>query len=697
MLLAFAAFHLWLLIAGKIWPTPPQQTATPQPAGQESTADPDAQPAAAETHKKPTTPVAEELPDDQLAAIVSQGTQKKPVTLGYADDGSPYPMSIDIVPTGAAVSCASVRDYDESVKNKIPYPILKPVNEINELGRQISHYSFVTKQVRFEKHDLNVPLDKCVWNKLFHGDERSAWYVDILDPEDKKPLAKITKTYELKRQTKEDKTYDLGISLRIDNLSDGPLNVKFTQLGPIGFRTEDPRGRGAYHNVMAAAWQEGEFVYDKCVRSNVFSKKNVPLFSDNETTRVAWAAQSNKYFACIMTFADRNNSDDIPRFESLDAINLTDIKDESLLERKDLTFRFVTTPVDIPAGSAKELNFDCYLGPKAKDKLENVPKYSQRNYYAVISETIMWCAPEAIVNIMISLLKVFYKVPPNNYGIAIIILVLAVKGLLHPITKKSQANMMKMQKNMSRVQPKIQAVKEKFANDRVKLNKAIMEVYREEGINPAGNVFTCLPMFIQMPIWVSLWTALSLTIEMRHAHFFWWMNDLSAPDAFYTFGKPISIPILGFLMGGPIHSLNILPILLAVSQWLQARYMPRGNPATKSNKNPDQLEQQRKMMQFMSLFFMFILYNAPSGLCLYILSSNMFGILEQWRIRKHLEEEDKKHEAQMAVTAEAAAAGKIKPRNKTWLIKMWESLEKGAEDAKKVQSPKKKQKTKSRR
>ncbi|MHC4676466.1 MAG: YidC/Oxa1 family insertase periplasmic-domain containing protein, partial [Planctomycetota bacterium] len=683
LFLAFAAFHLWLLIASRIWPSP-QEATTTQPAGRQRVVDSSSRPSI-EPGTQPPTGSGPKTIVGAGQAIITPGDKSDPVILGHAEDGSQYPMALEIMPKGATVSKASVRDYHESVTNKVPYPILEPVVVPSGYGKEDQYYSFATQQIRFENHKLSavLELDQDNWTNAEHTDHRSVWFVDISTRDDKKLLARITKTYELKSQPLEAMTRDLGISIKIENRSEGPLKAILTQLGPVGFRLEDPRGRG-YHNVMGGAWEDGEFQTTKCDRAKAV---NFPLAADTNNSKVAWAAQGNKYFTCIMAYAERTGPEDVVRFNSVEALRLTDREKDTDLKRKDLTFRYVTKPIEIGAGSSEQISFDCYIGPKSKAVFEEVPHYSQRNYYAVISENYIWCAPEALVGVMMGLLKVFYKIPPHNYGIAIFILVLVVKGILHPITKKSQVNMMKMQKNQARLQPKIHAAKEKYANDRVKMNQALMEIQREEGINPAGTILSCLPMFLQFPIWISLWTALATTIEMRHEGFLWWINDLSAPDALFSFGTPITIPLLSMIMGGAIDSLNILPVLLAVSQLLQARYMPRGNPGAQPQKNPDQLEQQRKMMQFMSLFFMFILYNAPSGLCLYILSSNLFGILEQWQIRKHIEEEEKKHEDKIATAPK-------KPRKKSWLYKKWESLLKEAEEARKVQSPRQKDKDK---
>jgi YidC/Oxa1 family membrane protein insertase len=142
-----------------------------------------------------------------------------------------------------------------------------------------------------------------------------------------------------------------------------------------------------------------------------------------------------------------------------------------------------------------------------------------------------------------------------------------------------------------------------------------------------------------MPIWVALWTALNNTFALRHQPFVLWIKDLAGPDALVYFSHAINIPILSSMMG-PIGELNILPLLLMVAMILQQKLAPQTPPSP--DADPAQIKQQKFIFYFMSLFMGLIFYNAPSGLTLYILTSTLLGVVESKRIRKHLEEEEKK-------------------------------------------------------
>jgi YidC/Oxa1 family membrane protein insertase len=196
--------------------------------------------------------------------------------------------------------------------------------------------------------------------------------------------------------------------------------------------------------------------------------------------------------------------------------------------------------------------------------------------------------------------------------------------------------MVRMQSRMGDLAPKLEELKKKHANDKTRLQQETMRLYREEGINPAGQLFTCLPMAIQMPIWVALWISLSSNIAMRLQPFFWWIDDLTAPDALYTFASPLNLPLVGQL-----PAFNLLPFLLAIAMYFQQKLMPKPKP--NPNATEQQIQQQQmmqKMGPLMAVMMLFIFYKAPSGLTLYIMFSTIFGAYEQHRIRKHIKDRE---------------------------------------------------------
>lgn len=681
LFMSLAVFYVVLYFSNKFSPPP----AATQPATRP--ADITAQSPGKDRQSASTT--ATSAISDQVTTPgvkVIGGEDASPVRLGATQPGNPFPMALDIMPQGAAVSHAAIRDYFDTLERVKPYAVLSPLVVADAAGRDHTFYSFDTPKVRFQNLDIEVELSRVVWAKEPGNDNEAVFSVRV-EGADGQPIARIIKRYHLAEQPHVPKasTYDLLLSVEVESLTSQPLEVILTQLGPVGFRKEDPRYED--RRVLGVKWKNGQLYSEGHARTELDPGKGLLLAQDRDedNERIAWGAEINRYFACIMNPVGRQTREDPPRFATLEALSLM----PEVTTREDaFTYRFVSLPIKLSEQNKQaQIAFNCYIGPKSKTILDSITAYRELNYYLVIRDGVPWCTFDALVRVMMYLLDVFHRIPPHNYGIAIIFLVLVVRAILHPITKKSQVNMYKMQKDQATLQPKLQAAREKYANDKAKMQQAVMEVYRDAGINPAGSMLTCLPMFLQLPVWGALWSALASTVEMRHAPFDgWWIKDLSSPDSILYF-RPVHIPLIEGLMGGPVEALNILPVLLAISQLLQMKYMPHHRPtaAQQNDQATAQMEQQRKMMMIMSPLFMLMLYNAPSGLNLYIMSSNFFGLFEQWRIRKHLAEVEARQQAEERLYGPKSA----RPRKRSWLMQKWDQLAKEAEEARRIQSSKK--------
>ena len=167
-------------------------------------------------------------------------------------------------------------------------------------------------------------------------------------------------------------------------------------------------------------------------------------------------------------------------------------------------------------------------------------------------------------------------------------------------------------KKMQELQPKMKALQEKYKNDKEKLNKATMELYREEKVNPLSG---CLPLLVQSPVFIALYQALSHTISLRGQPFVLWMKDLSQPDA--LFQMPFSLPFLG-------ADFNVLPILMSVAMYFQTKLTPTSGAGG----------QMAAMNTMMPLIMIFIFYNMPSGLVLYWLINTLMQGYQTWKIHQ---------------------------------------------------------------
>ena len=216
----------------------------------------------------------------------------------------------------------------------------------------------------------------------------------------------------------------------------------------------------------------------------------------------------------------------------------------------------------------------------------------------------------------------------GNFGIAILMLTVLIKLLFFPLANKSYESITKMKK----VQPKVEELKARLKDDPPKMQQEMMKLYQTEKINPLSG---CLPILIQIPVFYALYKVLSVTIEMRHAPFFGWINDLSArdPTTIWTlFGlipwDPAAAPLIGGVLGGFLH-IGVWPLIMGFTMWLQQAMNP---PA------PDPVQQ--KMFQLFPIIFTFILAPFAAGLVIYWAWSNILTIFQQYIIMHRLKAEN---------------------------------------------------------
>ena len=258
---------------------------------------------------------------------------------------------------------------------------------------------------------------------------------------------------------------------------------------------------------------------------------------------------------------------------------------------------------DIEPGKTGSYTTQFYVGPKLQGLLDDVaPGFELTEDYGIlapIAKPLFW------------LMKKLHQYT-GNWGVAIILLTLLVKGAMYKLSEAQYRSMARMKK----FTPRIQEIRERHAGDKEKLNKAMMELYTKEKFNPLAG---CWPMLVQFPIFMALYWVLNESVELRQADFALWINDLSAPDPFY-----------------------VLPVLFGISMWLQQKL--GGQMATMD-------PMQQRMMQFMPIaltaFFAFF----PAGLVLYWFVSNLISIAQQWVITKKIESEPDKKAASIPAKA----------------------------------------------
>jgi len=238
-----------------------------------------------------------------------------------------------------------------------------------------------------------------------------------------------------------------------------------------------------------------------------------------------------------------------------------------------------------------------------------------------------------------------------DWALAVIVLVLTVRTILHPITRWSQINLQRFGKQMQKLAPKQAALKEKFGDDPKRLREEVARMMQEEKINYL-SALGCLPMFLQMPVWIALYAMIFFTFELRHEPAFFgiiqtlsggkwgFLGDLAEPDRLIPLGFSFGIPLLESLMGR-IDAFNIIPLLLGVVFYFQQKYM---SPPSTGNMSPEMESQQKIMKVMMVVMFPVFMYNAPAALSLYFVANSTLGILESKHIRAKFEEQEKLRE-----------------------------------------------------
>jgi len=583
--------------------------------------------------------------------LKAANAENKTIKMGSIDPESGYKFLLELTSKGAAIKSATSSKFDDrDHKNPQPLVLLSPIEKglpNSVLSMANGSFELVDKKQRF-------PLNKLSWVVLDQYDNDKAVFQAVLTDANGKDSIKLLKTFSI-----EPGSSDINCTLNIENLSLQPIKAAFQLQGPCGMGREG--ARGDMRNIIAA-YMTNEGAIESEKRDNSRMRKptkynnleDLKLNHKDASAKFMWAAITNKYFTAILRAVPEDGS--LYRTDVLPGP--VQYYDPGITEKKadgdeNTTFSMQTSIFSLqPAdtlNSAKTYNFQLYLGTKDKSIFEKNPVYSKLGYFHTIKFLPCFCLPKTVINpmafgIMATMQWMYGFIP--NYGIVIIIFVVLVRLFLHPVTKSSQVSMMKMQK----LGPKAEAIKAKYANNKNEMNKQIMQLYKTEGVSPVSSM---LPMFIQMPIWIALYSAIYANIALRGAKFLpFWITDLSAPDALVRF-PAVTIPLLNI----PIDSFNLLPVLLGTAMFLQQKLMPHSS----GSSNPQVAQQQKMMMIMMPIMMLVFLYKAPSGLNMYIMASVSAGVAEQIVIRKHIRQKEEAESIGL-VSATSKTGGKTKKK-----------------------------------
>jgi YidC/Oxa1 family membrane protein insertase len=386
--------------------------------------------------------------------------------------------------------------------------------------------------------------------------------------------ARIRKTYRV-----EPGSYVLQLRIELENGTERLLLPTFRLGWPtIGRKTHD------WAELSLAALVEGSIEHVRLGPGGAPAKGFFGGGSSESVEfpgEVAWAGADTRYFLAAL----------IPELPREAAARLTPAGNTT-----PATIEVAQRAVQLPPGQKAAREYRVYLGPKESAPLEAAG--------AQLDQAVQkgWFPP--LTNFFTAVLVATHRVVPN-YGVAIILITIVVRLLMYPIMQRQMRSM----KRMSAMQPRLKEIQEKFADDKERQSQEMMKAYKESGFNPLTG---CLPMFLQLPVFIGLYYALQGAIALRQEPFFAWIHDLSAPEALFTI-PGLELPV------------RVLPILMGGSMVLQSRMTPTTmDPA-----------QARMMNTVMPVMFTFMFYQFASGLVLYWLVSNLLGIGQQLLVNRN--------------------------------------------------------------
>lgn len=359
--------------------------------------------------------------------------------------------------------------------------------------------------------------------------------------------------------------YDVGVNFEIQNQSANAIEVE--PYGQLRHTLVESSGSMAMPTYTGGAYSSSETNYKK------YSFEDMGNANLSVNTKAGWVAILQHYF--VSAWIPNQDSDN-------QLYSLTD-KANNI---GSIGYRGPVTVV--PAGATQTITSKLWTGPKLQEKMGEVANH--------LDLTVDYGWAWFIAKPLFKLLTLIQSLV-QNWGLAIIGVTLVVKAILYPLTKAQYTSMAKMRM----LQPKMQEMRERFGDDRQRMSQEMMKLYKEEKVNPLGG---CLPILLQMPIFIALYWTFMEAVELRHAPFFGWIQDLSAQDPYY-----------------------ILPLLMGGSMFLLQKMSP----------TPIADPVQQKVMTFMPVMFTVFFLWFPSGLVLYWLTSNCITIVQQWLIYRQLE------------------------------------------------------------
>ena len=513
--------------------------------------------------------------------------------------------------------------------------------------------------------DMTGSVTAPIWKQTAPGT-----FEATIDDASGNPVARVTRTY-----TMRDTSHAFILEQSIENLTNEVHQYRFYTTAMIDM----PKAKNGYagdrrrvrFGNLASQEKQGSSlqvrVDDKLAnRSKVLGSKikdangnkhyedRYQIWPNEKSTergdRLSWIAFSDRYFSVVlhpMLDPMSTKPEDRLMGSSIESVNRLLLNTYANAPDTTMVLSANSPVLTIEPGSSATTTNGIYAGPRTKPVFAADPVLMALNLPDMVVYNIggfcAGCTFDWLTNILIAVLRIFHSIV-GDWAVSIMLLVVLVRGCLHPITRWSQIRMQRFGVQMQSMAPKQKALREKYKDDPKRMQQEMSKLWREEGISPLG-MLGCLPMMLQSPVWIALYATLFFAVELKHEPAFYgvfqnmtggaWMflSDLSSADG--AIPLPASMHF-SFPLWGTVSSINILPLLLGFVFFAHQKYL---TPPTQSTLTPEQESQQKMMKVMMVVMFPIMMYTAPSGLALYFLTNSTMGIVENKWIRAHM----KKH------------------------------------------------------
>ena len=590
----------------------------PKPADAQAKAKAEAEKKAAETAAanagQATKPADPAKPAVAITAPPKETFKEESITLGSADPASGFNLELKLTNRGAglesAVSSQFAADHlpgqDSAEKLKLvqtdpatPQSLTLEIRNVDGEEKLINLANVHWEVVREKPESKPVTIA---------GDTEQ---VRFLHKFSEIPGLSVTKTFRLAKGAN-------ALSLSVELESEQDHSVTYRLLGPYGLPLEGQWYSYTYRDLFYAPSEPNSNLISR-TSANVAKSSSTDSGYPPEvvTTPIRFAGVETQYFADFIEIGKATGTDGSdPNWiaEATERLVGTVPADPN---KTNMTVQLTTKPVRLTPKRVVTHEYNVFMGPKTKAALlpfNAIELTSYRRGWAVPGSRLLarsFISP--LLDTTYAATKSFFGLfgaKRGSYGLAIILLTAVVRSLIFPMSRKQAITAKRMQE----LAPQMQAIKEKYKDDRERQGKETMELYKQAGVNPFSG---CLIAMVQLPVFMGLWQTLNNSVALRHAPFLY-IDNLAAPDALFKF--PGTLPFLG-------DYFNLLPILSVTLMYIQMKLFspPPAN---------EEAEMQQKMFSIMMVFMSFMFYKVPSGLGLYFITSSLWALGERLLLPK---------------------------------------------------------------